>query len=257
MARTLPRSVINEYTRGINELSEGMRSELAAKLEMVDFNDIATARSQVLELMRIYCTGATDAAAVLAARFYDLAREYLLGATDYTALVMSGREDLPTDIAVSAILKQSKTVEQIITGLTGRLDFEVKRAAGDCIFENGRRDPRKPKYARVPSGAETCPFCLMLASRGFVYTTKLAAGDLNHYHANCDCRIVPSWGKGSVEDYDPTEYHDKWQDAINTQAKERAEKNGTTEDAELKKINEQYRRAANKAKGRRALDQTD
>lgn len=30
-------------------------------------------------------------------------------------------------------------------------------------------DPTKPRWARVPRGAKTCAFCLMLASRGFAY----------------------------------------------------------------------------------------
>ena len=38
---------------------------------------------------------------------------------------------------------------------------------------------------------QTCPFCIMLASRGYVYdeTSK----DF-HAHAHCDCRIVPQFG---------------------------------------------------------------
>lgn len=56
------------------------------------------------------------------------------------------------------------------------------------------------RWARVPSGSDTCPFCLMLASRGFVYTSAKAAG--GHYHPHCDCRVVAgNDGKTHVEDY--------------------------------------------------------
>lgn len=44
------------------------------------------------------------------------------------------------------------------------------------------------RYARVPTGAETCPFCIMLASRGFVYHSEAAA---RHAHPGCNCVVVP------------------------------------------------------------------
>lgn len=52
------------------------------------------------------------------------------------------------------------------------------------------------RYRRLPQGAETCDFCLMLASRGAVYLTEesaqgSSADDVNHVHQNCDCIVVP------------------------------------------------------------------
>ena len=46
------------------------------------------------------------------------------------------------------------------------------------------------RYARVPQGLETCDFCLMLASRGFVYLTAESAEGWNHTHRGCDCIVV-------------------------------------------------------------------
>lgn len=48
------------------------------------------------------------------------------------------------------------------------------------------------RYARVPQGEETCDFCLMLASRGFVYLTYESADA--HVHRNCDCIVVAGVG---------------------------------------------------------------
>lgn len=50
----------------------------------------------------------------------------------------------------------------------------------------------------------------MLASRGFAYHSEETA---SHAHANCDCRLVPSWDKKgtSVEGYDPEYYYRIWQ----------------------------------------------
>ena len=64
------------------------------------------------------------------------------------------------------------------------------------------KDPSKPRYARVPQGA-TCAFCIMLASRGFVYWSEESAGKFHGYHRDDNCQIVSSWGGMRVNGYDP------------------------------------------------------
>ena len=67
-----------------------------------------------------------------------------------------------------------------IVGVTARLTAKF----------NGEHDPSQPRYARVPVGP-TCAFCILMASRGFVYWSEEKAGGRdNRYHKNDDCRIV-------------------------------------------------------------------
>lgn len=119
-----------------------------------------------------------------------------------------------TEKAVRGIVQEG--VDGNIPGmqdqLCQRIDYEVKRAAGETVFQNAARDRRYVRFARVPSGiGETCDFCIMLASRGFVYHTEATAGELKHYHANCRCRIVPGFqGETTVEGYDPDVYYRMW-----------------------------------------------
>ena len=47
------------------------------------------------------------------------------------------------------------------------------------------------RWARVATGAETCGWCLMLCSRGPVYTSEARGGGLNAWHDGCDCKVVP------------------------------------------------------------------
>lgn len=75
-------------------------------------------------------------------------------------------------------------------------------------------DPTKPRWARVPRGAKTCAFCLMLASRGFAYLSEDAAGRQMQYHADCDCDIVPSWGSSKLKGYDPDSLYAMWEDSV-------------------------------------------
>lgn len=76
---------------------------------------------------------------------------------------------------------------------------------------NIARDPSKPRYARVPHGSKTCAFCLMLASRGFVYWSEKSAGGFgNRYHPGDDCTPVPSWGQCHLDGYSPLEMLKQW-----------------------------------------------
>ena len=75
---------------------------------------------------------------------------------------------------------------------------------------------RQPKsWARVLTGAENCGFCVMLASRGPVYSSAAEAGrgqasdsdyaaGINTYHTNCDCLVVP------IYDYANWPGRDQW-----------------------------------------------
>lgn len=100
---------------------------------------------------------------------------------------------------------------------------QVARKANETVMHNVERDRRSGvRFARVPMGFHTCDFCMMLASRGFVYWSRQSAGEFSHYHSDCRCKVVPgrpeirSYVKNgvhvtrgfdaSVEGYDPDTY---------------------------------------------------
>lgn len=67
-------------------------------------------------------------------------------------------------------------------------------------------------WARVPSGAQPCAFCLMLASRGAVYRSAETAGDGSEYHG--DCRCVPELVRDESDypaGYDPDGLYEQYQ----------------------------------------------
>ncbi|PJM72344.1 hypothetical protein CS006_10430 [Bifidobacterium primatium] len=64
---------------------------------------------------------------------------------------------------------------------------------------NIRLDPTKPRWARVCGSATPCAFCVMLASRGFEYSSQETADFGPGFHdGHCHCSVVPSWGKNSI-----------------------------------------------------------
>lgn len=67
---------------------------------------------------------------------------------------------------------------------------------------------------------------------------------------NCDCRVICGFPGDEVEDYDPDALYRDWQSSIKSLAAERAERNGTTEGAELSRIMRGYGNAAKAAKKR-------
>ena len=93
--------------------------------------------------------------------------------------------------------------------------FYVRRAAQDSMIENcGKANVR---FARVPSGLETCSFRFMLASRGFVYHSEATAGGQHQFHNHCTCTIVPgAEGRTKIDGYDPETMYRNWLSCANT-----------------------------------------
>ena len=88
-------------------------------------------------------------------------------------------------------------------------DRFIKQQARDTVTLNVERDPARARFARVPSGATTCAFCMMLAGRGAVYASGRSAGYASQYHGHCDCVPTPVWDDTDLDrikaenNYDP------------------------------------------------------
>lgn len=198
---------VSAYTNALNSLTGVAKTAVEAAISGIEYSDVADLRIKLIEAIEPFVVASTDTAAALAAEFYDSLREQAVGER-YGARPVSGHDLQATEGAVRAFLQgivEGKTLGEIMDRVLGRVDWEVKHAAGNCVIENAGKDPLSKRYARVPTGAETCPFCLMLASRGFEYLSAKSAGadKRGHYHANCDCRIVPGFDGMEVEGYDP------------------------------------------------------
>ena len=230
----IPRSYIDNYSKSLNVLSEQAQARLADALGKIDYSaDIADIRNAVIDVMQVACGASTQLAARFAAEFYNGLRSRFMLEEAFTAIPDSRRKPIATGEAVRAfvqVLVDDKPREEFINKCIERIDYETRRAANECVAYNARKDPKKPRWARVPKSTPTiympwsnepgvthnkelaqkgtCPFCLMLASRGFVYHSSETA---SHAHPGCDCRVVPSWDKKpTVKGYSPDKYYDQW-----------------------------------------------
>ena len=250
MAAIIPRAAVDFLTEEINGISADAQARVLKVLQGINWTpeNIAQCRDLVIQALASVMPTYTDMAAQASADFYDAARELVVG-EKMGAKAISGYDPRKTEGAVRGFVRfvLDGRVETFNEQVLQRIDYEMKRSANMSVVENGRRDPKRVRYARVPTGAETCDFCLMLASRGFVYQSEGTAG-AGHTHYACDCRCIPGWDGMEVEDYDPRSIYDRWQDAIDAKAKERAERNGTTVSEERAAIMAAYGRAAKNAK---------
>ena len=250
MAVTIPRVAVDFLTEEINGISADAQARVLKVLRGIQWTpeNVAQCRDLVIQALAAVMPTYTTMAAQASADFYDAARELVIGKR-MGAQAISDFDMRKTEGAVRAFVRfvLDGRVDTFNDQVLQRIDYEMKRSANMSVVENGRRDPKSVRYARVPTGAETCDFCLMLASRGFVYQSEGTAG-AGHTHSACDCRCVPGWDGMEVENYDPQAIYDRWQDAIDEKARERAERKGTTESEERAAIMRAYGDAAKRAK---------
>ena len=251
MAVTIPRAAVDFLSEEVNGISADAQARVLKVLRGIQWTpeNIAQCRDLVIQALAAVMPTYTDMAAQASADFYDATREASVGQR-LGATAMSGYDPAATDGAIRAFVQKvvdGKEIEVFNRLVLSRVDYELRRAANYCVTANGARDPLRPRYARVPTGAETCDFCLMLASRGFVYHSVSSAA-VDHTHFSCDCRVIQGYPGDEVEDYDPQAIYDRWQDAVDAKAKERAERKGTTVSEERAAIMAAYGRAAKNAK---------
>lgn len=180
----IPQKYIDNFTRLLNGISEDAKKRMAQALQRITLDDIAVTREEIIAAMNAILGPYSMNAAALSATFYDGLRE-LFGISDgFTAEAVSSHDPKATEGAVRSFMRFAvdDNAQALSNALLGRIDYEIKKTANECVEQNAIRDPKKPKWARIPTGAETCAFCIMLASRGFDYNSKETA---SHAHANC------------------------------------------------------------------------
>jgi hypothetical protein len=136
-----------------------------------------------------------DAAALLAADFYDALRDVPPSAARFTATLaappVSARAQASARWGLTPLFGADPSPVQALSNLSGVVQRLVLQSGRDTISAAAFRDPVRTAYARVPTGTETCKFCVMLASRGAIYSDAASAGDGNKYHGDCDCVPTP------------------------------------------------------------------
>ena len=176
---------------------------------------VAEKREAAKLIMEGFVQAYDDKAAEFASQWYDYRAEQG-GARLRQAVTMTVYEPGSVDdVARYQAKKLAKEGDAAFARACGEFARnDALRSLNETIIANVGRDRDKgAMFARVPTGTETCTFCLMLASRGAVYHSRKTAGEWRHFHRGCDCKVVPSFEGDPdaelVQGVKPRELHER------------------------------------------------
>lgn len=157
---------------------------------------VAEKREAAKLIMEGFVQGYDDVAAEFAAQWYDRRAEQVGAMLEQAVTMTTYGPDSVDAVARYQAKKLAKSGDAAFAKACGEFARDdAFRSLNETIIANVGRDKDKGvRFARVPTGFETCTFCLMLASRGAVYHTRKTAGEFKHFHRRCDCKIVPGFG---------------------------------------------------------------
>lgn len=165
---------------------------------------VADVRNKTIEIMQD-CLGVFgDQAQALSAELFDeISEAEGLGADPaqiFDGLIDGDKMEEKVRYYVRAIAGEELDWEGYEGSSADLASYYVHRSAMQNMARNcSRNDVR---YARVPTGRETCSWCYMLASRDFDYRSEQSAGAASH--DGCDCIVVPGVkGVTKISGYDP------------------------------------------------------
>lgn len=188
-----------EYNRGAAEIGDGAASAVEQRVlgwcRSHKDATVAEKREAAKLIMEGFVQAYDDKAAEFASQWYDYRAEQG-GARLKQAVTMTVYEPGSVDdVARYQAKKLAKEGDAAFARACGEFARnDAFRSLNETIIANVGRDRDKgAMFARVPTGFETCTFCLMLASRGAVYHTRKTAGEWGRFHRGCDCKVVPSF----------------------------------------------------------------
>ena len=195
-----------EYNRGAAEIGDGAASAVEQRVlgwcRAHKDATVAEKREAAKLIMEGFVQAYDDKAAEFASQWYDYRAEQG-GVRLRQAVTMTVYEpESVDDVARYQARKLAKEGDEAFARACGEFARnDAFRSLNETIIANVGRDRDKgAMFARVPTGTETCTFCLMLASRGAVYHSRKTAGEWRHFHRGCDCKVVPSFeGDPDVE----------------------------------------------------------
>lgn len=217
---TVPRETIQQYDRELRQAQNlaaeyvlrALRTRTSSGTETV-----ASLRNYAIELMVEALNTYGEAAGALASDlFTDIMELEGLSVTGQMRSGVIALAEVERIVRYQATKLVADNVDGFIQQVAEATSFLVRQAANGTMMSqsaftqyyggwkwnesqgraiwsyssNGIRSNYQIRYARIPQGMETCDFCLMLASRGFVYLSAESAEGWNHTHRGCDCIVV-------------------------------------------------------------------
>lgn len=240
-----------EEFRGRNaELVELANVELQGFFQSLDvLGDPELIRDALLDFVPDLVQTYGDTAAVLAADYYDMLRDASPSATAFRALLAEpvdfDQAAASTRWAIDPLFQAEPDTVAAMSLLSDSVQRLILQPGRDTVMESAWADSVRMGVARIPSGTDTCEFCIKLASRGPVYKNEISATmvvgrgstrtgydkngkrlpggigggikprgkrDIGQtFHDGCDCTtLLISSEQDWPEGYDPDKYYDMY-----------------------------------------------
>lgn len=217
---------VQQLARTQNRAGDVAERRMRALWKRLPLDDLGTLEDALYQLYPRLVEESAEVASSAALEWYEKQREAEGVAKAYSPVMPTGLvdENEAAKIVGAAIrdLREGTGRARVLTRLTDGARKLISDAGRATTQHAAERDPKKPRYARVPTGAETCAWCMLWASRGFVYKSEETA-QFKRSHFKCDCQIVPSWDKRPrVRGYDSKRYERMYQQAVDDLADEGA-----------------------------------
>lgn len=198
--------LLAEQRAALDSINRLALAEVVDLWRLVDVADAEAAKTLLLAEVPFVIASYGEMAADLSADLYDEIRAEAAAVGRFRARPAS---PAPTE-QVEALVRWSvgplfsgepdgQLALSKLAGGTTRLTLAPAR---QTTIDNTRTDPARPRWARRPS-QRACSFCLMLASRGAVYTDAAPYFEAHDY---CKCSAVQVY-----ENQDPPEENQRLQ----------------------------------------------
>lgn len=207
--------LIDQYRDANDGLSVMVKRELTGFFGSLDLTRPEAVRDALLEFVPLLVEQYGPVAESLAVEFYNEQRAASGNRGSFVAKAATG--GIPTGAVESKVRYLAGALwtpepVKMLGGLLLAVDKYVKQPGRDTIAFNAKREG--VAWARVPTGAKTCSFCLMLASRDAVYASERSAkfkADGEKYHGDCDCQPIRiGHGDEYPAGYLPSNYYEMY-----------------------------------------------
>lgn len=206
--------LLTQFEQANNGIADLVDGDLLAFLAALDFGKPGAVRDALFDFVPALVAEYGDVAATVAADWYDELRAAEGVGGSFRAPLAPAVPDEQVKARLGFATRADGPLwagqADTLTAFLGMMSNEYALQPGrDTVMEAAHAD--KVAYARVPEPG-ACKFCLMLASRGFVYS-KSTAGDSKKFHGKCRCNTLPVWDetRARVEfGYDPDALYDQY-----------------------------------------------
>lgn len=193
----ISRDDIEQNRRATIRFSELVRAQLADFYRTLDLSNPEQVRDELLEVAPALAQTYAPVSVQMGLEWYEQMAVAAGASAAYRAVMPP---DLDLTEAVQASVRYAAghlfngDPQKTLDVLDVKMDKFIKEPARQTVIYNAEYE-ENAWWARVPTGEETCSFCMVLASRGAAYHSKRSAGsrdygEENLFHGTCDCEVI-------------------------------------------------------------------